>query len=293
MLKVIIIIKSDNAPTQYKNKFAFSFNFSNKYNVRIIRICGAAGPGKGLIDAMPSFGVKAILKRNITSHDCWVESSNSICEYPSSRCDGRMSYTNLGPRSIDEKRRNKEGHKNKGCMSQQIFEYVPNCKTVHNSEYLCEYGECINGNVSSCLKEAIELDETVEQVNVESNTEIEEKNDCELDEDKDQANHIYEFTAIPSFVAVIAFSINEPVYIIKFTEKCRATPMMYYTYGDRILKGELYLRGNYLKVVRSKNMLLKKFKILNYEVLIPPDEVFEIFVEVADDLTMRCRSYLA
>ena len=26
-------------------------------------------------------------------------------------------------------------------------------------------------------------------------------------------------------------------------------------YGHRISKGELYLRGNYLKVVRSKNML--------------------------------------
>ena len=50
---MIIIIKRDNAPTKYKNKFAFSFNFSNKYNVRIIRICGAAGLGKGLIDAMP------------------------------------------------------------------------------------------------------------------------------------------------------------------------------------------------------------------------------------------------
>ena len=29
---------------------------------------------------------------------------------------------------------------------------------------------------------------------------------------------------------------------------------------------ELYLRENYLKVVRSKNVLLKKFEILNYEV---------------------------
>ena len=37
----------------------------------------------------------------------------------------------------------------------------------------------------SCLKEVIELYETVEQVNVESNTEIEETNDCELDEDTD------------------------------------------------------------------------------------------------------------
>ena len=178
-------------------------------------------------------------------------------------------------------------------MSQQIFEYVSNSKTVYNSEYLCECEECINLNFSSSLKEAIELDETAEQVNVESNAEIEEKNDCQLDEDADQANRIYEFTAIPSFVAVITFSLNEPVYRIKVTEKGRATQTMSDMYGNRISKGELYLRGNYLKVVRSKNMLLKKFKMLNYEVLIPPDEVFETFVEVADDLTTTCRSYIA
>ena len=64
-------------------------------------------------------------------------------------------------------------------------------------------------------------------------------------------------------------------------------------YGHRISKGELYLRGNYLKVVRSKNVRWKKFEILNYEVLILPDEVFETFVEVTDDLTISCRSYLA
>ena len=62
-------------------------------------------------------------------------------------------------------------------------------------------------------------------------------------------------------------------------------------YGHRISKGELHLRGNYLKVVRSKIMLWKKFEILNSQVLIAPDEVFETFVEVADDLTMSCRSY--
>ena len=33
--------------------------------------------------------------------------------------------------------------------------------------------------------------------------------------------------------------------------------------------------------------------MLNYEVLIPPDEVVETYVEVADDLTMSCHSYLA
>ena len=98
-----------------------------------------------------------------------------------------MSYTNLDPKSIDEKQQTKESHKIKGCMSQHILEYVQDSKTVYKSEYLCECEECINLNFSSCLKEAVELDETVEQVNVKSNTEIEEKIDCELDKDTDQA----------------------------------------------------------------------------------------------------------
>ena len=53
------------------------------------------------------------------------------------------------------------------------------------------------------------------------------------------------------------------------------------------------MRGNYLEVGRLKNMFWKKFETLNNKVLIPPDEVFETFVEVRDDLTMSCRSYLA
>ena len=51
----------------------------------------------------------------------------------------------------------------------------------------------------------------------------------------------------------------------------------------RISKGELYLRGNYLKVTRWKNMLWKKLETLNYEILMLPGKVFETFVEVADD----------
>ena len=78
------MIKSDNAPTQYKNKFAFQsiMNFSNKCNVRIFPIYGAAGHGKGLIDTMPSFGVKVILEGDIVSHDCWFESSNEYLRIP-------------------------------------------------------------------------------------------------------------------------------------------------------------------------------------------------------------------
>ena len=58
---VIKTIKT--ALTQYKNKYDFQsmLNLCNKYIIRIIKIYGAAGNGKGLIDAMSSFGVKSVL----------------------------------------------------------------------------------------------------------------------------------------------------------------------------------------------------------------------------------------
>ena len=53
-----------------------------------------------------------------------------------------MSYTNLDPKSIDEKNgKTKEVIKSKVVCPQHIFEYVPNPKTVYNSEYLCECEE--------------------------------------------------------------------------------------------------------------------------------------------------------
>ena len=42
---------------------------SNDDNVKIIRIYGAAGHGKGLIDAMSSFVVKSILRRDVVGLD--------------------------------------------------------------------------------------------------------------------------------------------------------------------------------------------------------------------------------
>ena len=65
------MIKSDNAPTQYKNKYAFNSmqTLSNDYNVKIVGIYDATGHGKSLIDAMSSLGVKSILRREVIGSD--------------------------------------------------------------------------------------------------------------------------------------------------------------------------------------------------------------------------------
>ena len=89
------IIKSDNAPRQYKNQYAFFLfqQIANKYNVTILGIHGAAGHGKGLTDGMSSFGVKGILRRDIIGNHEWFSNSAEICDYIIPRGDSRMSYT--------------------------------------------------------------------------------------------------------------------------------------------------------------------------------------------------------
>ena len=41
-----------------------------------------------------------------------------------------------------------------------------------------------------------------------------------------------------------------------------------------------------------KNIKIKKFSILNYDVYLIPDEIFEPFVETSNNLTMNSDEYL-
>ena len=94
-------------------------------------------------------------------------------------------------------------------------------------------------------------------------------------------------------VAVITLCLNEPVYIIKVKEKGSATEPLHDMHGHNISTEELYLRGNYLKTARSKNISRKNFQIKKFEFIIPPDEVFVAFVEVTDYFPMSAKDYLA
>ena len=89
-----------------------------------------------------------------------------------------------------------------------------------------------------------------------------------------------------SFVAVVTFSLAEPIYIIKVPEKGKGTERMSDNYGHNIMEGELYFRGNYLQLVRSKKISNKQFKIIEKDVIISPEEVFETFTDVQEDLAM-------
>ena len=108
-----IVIKSDNAPTQYKNKYAFASmqTLADTYNVKIVRLFGAAGHGKGLIDAMSSFGVKSVIRRDIVTKDDWFNNSQEIVDHLQFRGDLRMYYKVLQPEILDKARQNPKERK--------------------------------------------------------------------------------------------------------------------------------------------------------------------------------------
>ena len=150
-----IILKSDNAPMQYKSKWAFHMyqQLADEYNVRIIRLYGAAGHGKGLIDAMSSFGVKALLRRDIITADAWIANSDERCNHLRMRGDRRMRYDVVNPEQLDRKRMEKVAFVIKDCTRMHLFDYRPNNKTVFCREFLCDCVSCLYFDFDQCLKE--------------------------------------------------------------------------------------------------------------------------------------------
>ena len=78
-----LIIRSDNCEDQYKCRFTF-FQMqvlAVKYNIDIFWFYGAPRHGKGLIDAMSSFGCKRQLRRAIVAEDIWFPTALSMVDY--------------------------------------------------------------------------------------------------------------------------------------------------------------------------------------------------------------------
>ena len=112
-----------------------------------------------------------------------------------------------------------------------------------------------------------------------------------VDEDDDWQSRTYEFVSTPSCASLLSCNASDPVYFVLAEKKGQATEKLQDRYGHVILPGELYLEGRYLHKSHSRHPSKKKFNVLDHTVYISPGEIFEIFVEFDDDLTMGNESY--
>ena len=274
------MIQSDNATMQYKNRHAFALlqKLANEFNLRIIRTYGAAGHGKGTIDAMSSFGVKNVLRRDIVTQDIFFDTSEEIVDYLHIR-NSQFYYASIDPRQLARKRHdyNEDGEsiEIKGCMKQHLFVYKPNSTEVMCSEYLCDCFECLQLNFDNCCS-SYQLDDI-------ENTNTEEEFDDQT-EIENYREHIFEFVDAPSYMTPFSGRSMEPLYFVVVTEKRVADKLLKDCYDHVINIGEMFFKGNYLKLVRSCNPSTKQFQVIQRKVLLPPGEINDTYVDINKDL---------
>ena len=63
-------------------------------------------------------------------------------------------------------------------------------------------------------------------------------------------------------------------------------------FGHTIFPEERYIKAKYLRSIRSKKQNYKQYSIMENYVFIKPDEVFEPFVEINQDLSIKNDVYM-
>jgi len=188
-----------------------------------------------------------------------------------------MVYQHIDPVKIDKKRMSRDQFVIHGCMKQHLFDYNPGSSKVHCMEYLCDCTECLKFDFENCVK-------TTNFTPVP----IDHEKECQLDVDgEDEHLKMFEFVGIDSFVALVSEDSNEPVYILKVEGKERAEQEQKDDFGHIIPPGQLYLSGKYLKKERSRS------GILPGKAICTPDEMFEVFVDVLENLTIEKETFSA
>ena len=81
------------------------------------------------------------------------------------------------------------------------------------------------------------------------------------------------------------------MYILKVKEKGRAEKDEQDDSEHCIPAGNLYIRGKYLKKERSRSTRVHKFNILSADPPCTPNEIFNVFVDVSEDLAIEKETF--
>ena len=107
----------------------------------------------------------------------------------------------------------------------------------------------------------------------------------------DKTEQIFDFWDVPFFVSLFSENQNEPLYFVKITEKGKYQKDLTDPYSHFIGNGERFLKGFYLKLSRSKHLSKKKFQLLPKLIVFAPDEVFDTYVAIPEDLHLDAQHF--
>ena len=269
-------VQSDNAYLQYKNKHSFGplQSLADEFSLRIIRTYGPAHHCKGAIDAMSSFGVKNILRKDMVTHDVFFNNSSDMVQYLSAK-NPRYYCSTIPVKSLVLAPQNVGNLiKLPSCMKQYLIIFRPKEK-IFCKDYFCYCNSCLQFNFKNCTNEdAVHYDDKDE----ENDLNCEE----EIDEEIDQFQQVFEFITAPPFVSLCSGTTVEPLYFVQITGKDVAEDAFLILMVTLLPRAKSTYKGLYLKLVPSRNSKIKPFSTLSTRIIIGPDEIYDNYVDFND-----------
>ena len=276
----ILLLRTDNCQDQYKCRYVFAKmrNLAKKYDIKMIWFYGEPGHGRGLVDAMSSFGCKQPLKQDIIINDTWYDSAENMVAFLKGHFEGDTSkyYQVIDEESNAKMRSEKQdAHIIKGCRK------------------FCVIAVDQDGNFVKRLY-LFKDDENEPTANGGGE---DDANDDELYIFGEcwalHSDTVFEVVEPTTFVALRSRqNAMEPFYIVEVTSKGEADRNMMDGLGHSVLCGEKYV-GVYLQV---KSQTIKQVK---YE---QPRKLEQVYIKLPEivvtnidlkDLAMNISEYQA
>ena len=227
---------------------------------------------------MSSFAVKNILRKDIVTHHVFFNNSCDMADYLASK-NPQYYYSTIPVESLVMTRQmDNNPIEILSCMKQHLIVFRPK-KEIFCKEYLCDCATCLQFDFENCSNESTGNDD-----NAFSDEQF-------FDEEVDQTEQVFDFVTVPSFISLFSGSSIEPLYFVKVTGKSVATEDLSDPYGHFVSKGERYFQGLYLKLVRSRDVNVKKFVTLPTTIVVTPDEIYDTYVDFNGNLELDCDVY--
>ena len=285
-----LVLKSDNCSTQYKSRKVFEEirKLAALWEIEIWWFYGEPGHGRGLVDAMSSFGCKRILREAIICEDVWFKDARQMVDFLKKQNDADVKkeyYFIDEPDTAARRRKGKKGLKREGCRR---F-----CLMAVNKLGQWMVRDVLDVEDENLVNLTFDDIEDCYDTNDIQWTEIEETIHTREIPDELVLPIVYEVVSPEDFVALRSESESlEDFYLVQVVSKGVADEYgIEDDQGHVIAKGEPYFFVKYLeKSSKSTARNVKYSYSKRNSVLVHVGEVFATNVELTDVKNFFCMS---
>ena len=272
----ILIIRSDNSSTQFKSRFVFAEleKIAKKYGISIFWFYGAAGHGRGLVDAMSSFGCKGPLRKSIITSADEVFFNNAeemhsfLCTHFSD--DITKRYFLVDPEKNATKRRvpKKDRPQNPipGSSKLHLVAVTPDGEWLTRHYLHLHDDEVMNLKIDGSDIAEVDGDYSAEAV--------EGEDDPQVIIDRAAFNGAkFEFLTPGSYVALYSGGQFEQFYLVEVIDKGISETNMEDDHGHIIPANHHFIIGSYYEKDQEKRDYVKYKKCKNF---------FNVFINIGE-----------